>query len=818
MSAIKNQPVWLPPPFPTDGRLSLKREQVIINARLQNAEEREYHQQLCVAAGRRVMMPCCKSVHISLFFDGTNNNEKRNTEIDKPPHPSNIARLYHASYRGEEAETTGYYSYYMPGVGTPFPEIGEMDFSDEGLMYATGGEARINWALLRIVDALSHTLTRVYVNDDYAQSLIFNQLKLPVGLHGSARRKAVFDGLFANLRRKVKYHQPRLLKVKLFIYGFSRGAAEARTFMNWLTDIFDTPEQAGEVRGPSLLGLPVCIEFAGLFDTVASVGIAHVAPQMDGHMGWADNTQALPDAAHWPGLLKRCYHFVSAHEQRLCFPLDSVRRTDGTYPPGTVEVIYPGVHSDIGGGYSPGDQGKALQGEQLLSQITLHDMYALALAAGAPFTYPEQDVINKFERQHFYKMFSPLSKSEFYISQDVIQRFNAWRFTLNIAPEADTAAGEEYIPLAGSTPLEAVMEEQTAWLTAWRIGRYANGSYARQPFYQAAKAWSYDEDPQRYDENIRARQERQRKIEYRRLNGERQLPGEPIFDPAMNCRQLTEAAQEFADDYRSGALTVGLARKSHSIAQLWLDDVAGKAVYVLNVDDEAAEYQRIKTQAQALLKRLFADDAGRTVHDHEMARVCALFDEQIHDSRAWFMHSSLGAREMWSGYFRYRMIYTGDRASKAMTLFEIGEQGLNLLTGMFLFNLTSHDRASADPESSSPLGGRPPERMAKKASASVIEAVREAVIRRSRKLLRDTLSGLPVPLAYSEEDKPHNCCVIPVGGDGKADSQIQVALVSPQQDLLWLREERARVELVKWEQKNENVRRYFEENNIRLLG
>lgn len=85
MSEINNQPVGLPPPFPNDGRLLLKREQVINNARLLNAEEREYHQQLCIAAGRRVMPPCCKSVHISLFFDGTNNNEKRNTEIDTTP-------------------------------------------------------------------------------------------------------------------------------------------------------------------------------------------------------------------------------------------------------------------------------------------------------------------------------------------------------------------------------------------------------------------------------------------------------------------------------------------------------------------------------------------------------------------------------------------------------------------------------------------------------------------------------------------------------------------------------------------------------------
>ncbi|WP_228745713.1 DUF2235 domain-containing protein, partial [Klebsiella pneumoniae] len=30
---------------------------------------------------------------------------------------------------------------------------------------------------------------------------------------------------------------------------------------------------------------------------------------------------------------------------------------NGKYPPCATEVVYPGMHSDIGGGYPPGDQG-----------------------------------------------------------------------------------------------------------------------------------------------------------------------------------------------------------------------------------------------------------------------------------------------------------------------------------------------------------------------------------------------------------------------------------------------------------------------------
>ncbi len=45
----------------------------------------------------------------------------------------------------------------------------------------------------------------------------------------------------------------------------------------------------------------------------------------------------------------------------------------------------------------------------------------------------------------------------------------------------------------------------------------------------------------------------------------------------------------------------------------------------------------------------------------------ALFDDQVHDSRAWFMYAALGTREMWTGYFRYRMIYFSERCSKPLS-------------------------------------------------------------------------------------------------------------------------------------------------------
>lgn len=65
---------WVPPPFPPQGRLPGRALQVGQNCHQQNSDERRYHRELCLAAGRRVEPPCCKTLHISLFFDGTGNN------------------------------------------------------------------------------------------------------------------------------------------------------------------------------------------------------------------------------------------------------------------------------------------------------------------------------------------------------------------------------------------------------------------------------------------------------------------------------------------------------------------------------------------------------------------------------------------------------------------------------------------------------------------------------------------------------------------------------------------------------------------------
>lgn len=48
-------------------------------------------------------------------------------------------------------------------------------------------------------------------------------------------------------------------------------------------------------------------------------------------------------------MVEQSVHMMAAHEARIRFPLDSTR-IDEAYPDNTIEVWYPGVHSDVGCG------------------------------------------------------------------------------------------------------------------------------------------------------------------------------------------------------------------------------------------------------------------------------------------------------------------------------------------------------------------------------------------------------------------------------------------------------------------------------------
>ncbi|WP_387489735.1 T6SS phospholipase effector Tle1-like catalytic domain-containing protein [Photorhabdus sp. RM96S] len=716
MSEINhNDTVWLPAPFPAQGRLPAKSYLVGQNCRQQISQERAYHQELCLAADRRVAPPCCKTLHVSLFFDGTGNNLYNDLYQAVPNHPTNIARLFQATigagYAGgaagkpllDDVDSTGgkFFKYYIPGVGTPFPEINDLDYTTLGLAGADRGEDRINWALLRLIDVLKRVLANDKIDDTACQKSLEAMATTwhTLGLGGAHNRYAEFYKQFSGLKRElvIARSQPgrgksKLLGMKLYVYGFSRGAAEARAFVNWLAELLPPPKEDNSKPSQCLqaknetdpeCNLPISVEFLGLFDTVASVGVSHVVPVVEGHMAWADGTQELPSEDTYGGLVKRCVHLVSTHEQRLSFPMDSIRRSDGTYPTGSTEVIYPGVHSDLGGGYPPGEQGKSIGKTDglLLSQIALHEMYAAAFEVGAPLKVDAASLPQDLRKDIWRVMSLELAK-EFAIAPDLANRFNAWReVTLGLEMPKQPLSEEEaarFEPVRSAVALEQAMKNQLDWLTAWRINRYAGGTLLSTPFFHEAP--NRDAKKAHYEQSQQAQEEKQQAVLKQRKaqrtafasNGGRGeppvlSPGVPDFDPETAQNQLREAAAEFSRDYR------GERREIHSVKQFVVDDILGNALYLLNSDDEDKEYQQMKAAGEVLVKRLFRSiPAGKTGQPESPESLLVdLYDNQVHDSRAWFMYSTLDTREPEGGYFRYRVIYFGKMCNKPLSLLTV---------------------------------------------------------------------------------------------------------------------------------------------------
>ena len=172
------------------------------------------------------------------------------------------------------------------------------------------------------------------------------------------KEQLIRDHAYATLAKE--YHPGD----RIFIFGFSRGAASARMlandirqkgipktitvtrepvanrFSNNVEYRFVDYESAGEVR-------PVDVDFLGVWDTVAAFGNPLNSWDPFKNMSVSSN-------------VSKAVHLVGLDETRLPF-----RPTLMNHNPDVVhEVWFPGVHSDVGGGYLRDELGK----------LTLHYM------------------------------------------------------------------------------------------------------------------------------------------------------------------------------------------------------------------------------------------------------------------------------------------------------------------------------------------------------------------------------------------------------------------------------------------------------------
>ncbi len=271
---------------------------------------------------------CRECVHIAVFFDGTGNNR---FEDQAKQSWSNVARLFLAA---RDEPKLGIHPIYIAGVGTPYnasaswtESIGAwLQDNTLGNAAGLGGERRLQGGDRQMNDALERALLQ------NARTEGGKVKKTAERMQGEG-----FDKMVASLA------QHRLVKTISFsVFGFSRGAALARAFTNRLADKL-------KFAGHSTYtyeGVEARIAFLGVFDTVASFGLPG-----KNWSGWSTKELSIPST------VEKCYHFAAAHELRFSFPVDLIRDRN-RYHDNMLEKVYPGVHSDVGGGYEPGKQGR----------------------------------------------------------------------------------------------------------------------------------------------------------------------------------------------------------------------------------------------------------------------------------------------------------------------------------------------------------------------------------------------------------------------------------------------------------------------------
>lgn len=94
---------------------------------------------------------CTDQIFIGMFVDGTGNN--LHNDFEQPPASNrkhgNVVKLFHTYSDDVQA---GNFKFYISGVGTPFPQIGD-DEAMFGGLFGCNGENRVIWAFTRLLNA-----------------------------------------------------------------------------------------------------------------------------------------------------------------------------------------------------------------------------------------------------------------------------------------------------------------------------------------------------------------------------------------------------------------------------------------------------------------------------------------------------------------------------------------------------------------------------------------------------------------------------------------------------------------------------------------
>ncbi|WP_417279925.1 phospholipase effector Tle1 domain-containing protein [Celeribacter sp.] len=247
-------------------------------------------------------------VEIAMFFDGTGNNLANVEEGNRVR--ANGGATSEPSYENDLSNVAKLYQSYARLV----PSVVRND---------CGGIGKRRFA--EIIDGIGTTSGQ----ED-------SVLGFAVGWGITGVEERVKEGFLRFLQRLNEAKAAGEIKsIKLDVFGFSRGSAAARHFVNCVRR-----GNAGHGYGGPYYELQeedkpkLEIRFLGLFDTVVSWGL------IANDSNWGRLKITLPD-----DIATKIVHITALDEHRENFPL--------TEAPASAETIrMPGAHSDIGGGYA----------------------------------------------------------------------------------------------------------------------------------------------------------------------------------------------------------------------------------------------------------------------------------------------------------------------------------------------------------------------------------------------------------------------------------------------------------------------------------
>jgi uncharacterized protein (DUF2235 family) len=262
--------------------------------------------------------PYMKRLRIGVFFDGTNNNKYRDEARGRE---TNVVRLWKVYHKNED-EIAVRDKLYIIGVGA-VETAAETSTDADRQRQATGAERveRGRQTMENAAQAGGAAFDpRVFTGEDDA---LGRGLGLALALGTQERLNVAYKWVKEKIKEHDGKHTKQSEKV-VDIYGFSRGATQARTFNNLVKQGIARREGFENVR----------VRFLGIFDSVGSVGIPS---SLWG--GGLNPGQALGlDSSDFDA----CAHFTARHEYRGNFALSTLPGFDREYA---------GAHSDVGGGY-----------------------------------------------------------------------------------------------------------------------------------------------------------------------------------------------------------------------------------------------------------------------------------------------------------------------------------------------------------------------------------------------------------------------------------------------------------------------------------